>query len=122
MKRQIGEQSDGRMHRQRQTDGRTDRQTDRQRDGQTEGQTGRQTDRNVDGDGLPRAPAGDHFPVVTAAVDEHVASHAVAPLSGEALRRVALLRGRLVALHGQVVAGHLQLAVRGLGIQLKRLT
>ena len=80
----------------------------------------RQTD--PDGDGLPCASAGDHFPVVTAAVDEHVASHSVAPLTSEALRRVTLLRGRLVALDSQVVVGHLQLAMSRFGIQSKRLT
>lgn len=113
---------DGCIDKDRQTEGQTGRQTDKGTDRQKDRQTGRRTDRNVDGNGLPRASAGDHFPVVTAAVDEHVASHAVAPLSGEALGRVALLRGRLVALHGQVVVGHLQLAMSRFGIQSKRLT
>ena len=110
----------------------TDREKGRQVDGWTDrGQVDRWTedrwthrDRQTDpdGDGLPCASAGDHFPVVTAAVDEHVASHSVAPLTSEALRRVTLLRGRLVALDSQVVVGHLQLAMSRFGIQSKRLT
>ena len=39
---------------------------------------------------LPRASAYDHFPVMAAAINEHVSSYAIAALAGEALGRVAL--------------------------------
>lgn len=55
------------------------------------------------------------------AVDEDVSHHAVAALAGEALLVVGLLRRGLVALHRQVVVGHLQLLVGGLGVELERL-
>lgn len=39
---------------------------------------------------VPRAPAYHHFPVVPPAVDEHVASYAIAPLARESLWGVTL--------------------------------
>lgn len=59
---------------------------------------------------------------MAAAVDEDVASCAVAACSAEPLWRVALLQGALVLLHLQPVIGDLQLLVSHLGVQLEWLT
>ena len=69
----------------------------------------------------PRAPSNQGLPVVAATVDVDVARHAVVALAGEAVLALGLLGGRLLALHCQVVVGHLQLAVGRLRVQLERL-
>lgn len=58
---------------------------------------------------------------MAAAVDVDVPHHAVAVLAGEALLAVALLGRGFVALHRQVVVGHLQLLVGRLGVQFEGL-
>lgn len=70
----------------------------------------------------PCAASDQSLPVVAPAVDVDVPHHAVAVLAGEAVLAVALLGRGFVALHRQVIVGHLQLLVSGFGVQLERLT
>lgn len=58
---------------------------------------------------------------MSSTVDIDIASDAIAPLAGESLWGVALLRGGLIPLHAEIVMRDFQLPVRRLGIQLERL-
>lgn len=70
-------------------------------------------------DSSPCASSYQGLPVVASTVNVDIAYNAIAALAAESLLAVALLGGRLIPLHSQVVVGDLQLLVGCFGVQFE---